>query len=85
MLSFVKRIHIELIIFCRLYTFYRILKFIQNFLKPRSFKIKVNEIVSDTKAQTEGISQGSVVSPSFFILKINKILAELPNDNRFQI
>ena len=63
----------------------RMFKFIENFLKPRSFKVKVNEILSDTKVQTEGIPQGSVVSPTFFILKINKIVAKLPNDNRFQI
>ena len=44
----------------------RLFKFIQNFLKPRSFKVKVNEILYDTKVQTEGIPQGSVVSPTFF-------------------
>ena len=63
----------------------RMFKFIENFLKPRSFKVKVNEILSDTKVQTEGIPQGSVVSPTFFILKINKIVAKLPDDNRLQI
>ena len=63
----------------------RMFNFIQNFLKPRSFKVKVNKILSDTKVQTEGIPQGSVVSPTFFILKINKIVAKLPNDKRFQI
>ena len=61
------------------------LSFLQNFLKPRSLKVKVKEFLSDTKVQTEDISQGSVVSPTFFILKINKIVAQLPNDNRFQI
>ena len=63
----------------------RTLKFIENFLEPKFFKIKVNEVLSDTKVQTEGIPKGSVVSPTFFILKINKILANLPNDNRLQI
>ena len=47
----------------------RMFKFIQNFLKLRSFKVEVNEILSDTKVQTEGILQGSVVIPTFFILK----------------
>ena len=64
---------------------WRMFKFIQNFLKPRSFKVKVNEILSDTKVQTEGIPQGSVVSLTFFILKINKIVTKLPNDNRLKI
>ena len=62
----------------------RILKFIQNFHKPRSFKVKVNKILSDRNVQTESIPQRSVVSPTFFLQKINKILAKLPDDNRFQ-
>ena len=62
----------------------RMFNFIQNVLKPRSFKVEVNEVLSDTKVQTEGKFQGSVVSPTFFILKINKIVAKLPNDNIFQ-
>ena len=63
----------------------RMFKIIQNFLKPRSFKVTVNEILSVTKVQTESIPQGSVVSPTFFILKMNKIVVELLNDNRSQI
>ena len=59
--------------------------FIQNSLKPRSYKVKVNGILSDTKIQTEGIHQGSVVGPKIFILKINKVVAKLLNDKRFQI
>ena len=47
----------------------RMFEFIQNFLKPGSSKFKVNEILCDTKVQTEGIPQGSAVSPNFFILK----------------
>ena len=60
-------------------------KMIQKFLKPRSFKVKVNEILSDTKAQTEAKPQGSVVRLTFFTLKMNKIVAKLPSDNWFQI
>ena len=47
----------------------RIFKFIENFLRPRSFKVKVNENLSDTKVKTEGIPQGSIVSPIFFVQK----------------
>ena len=57
----------------------------ENFLRPRSFKVKVNEILYDIKVQTEGIPQGSVVSPAFFILTVNKIVAKFPVDNRLQI
>ena len=53
----------------------RMFYFIQNFLKPTS--LKVNEIQSDTKIQTEGIPQGIVVSPKCLMLKMNKILAKL--------
>ena len=63
----------------------RMFDFLQSLLKPRSFKLKVDGNLSDTKVQTERIPQGSVVSPTFFILKINKIVAQLPNDNRFQV
>ena len=52
--------------------------FIQNFLK-------FNEILSDTKIQSEDIPHVSVVSPTFFILKLNKNVAQLPSHNRFQI
>ena len=63
----------------------RKLNFIQNFLKPRYVKVKVNKILSDLKVQTEGIPKVSVVSPVFSILKINKIVAQLQGDKRFQI
>ena len=33
----------------------RMFNFIQNFLKPRTFKVKIKEILFDTRVQTEGI------------------------------
>ena len=63
----------------------RIIKFIQNFLKLSSSKVKLNETLSDTKFQTEGLPQGSVVSPNFFIHKTNKIVAELTKASIYQI
>ena len=61
------------------------INFIQNLLKPRSFKVKVNEVLSDTKVQTEGMFQENLVSPKFFLLKIKeKVIAQLPNDNCFR-
>ena len=53
----------------------KMLNFIQNFLKPRFFKVKVNEHLSDTKIQIEGFPQGSVISCIFFILKINNYVS----------
>ena len=58
--------------------------FIQNFLKPRTFKAEFYEVLFDTKVQTEGKPQRSVAHPTFSILK-KKIVAQLPNDNMFNI
>ena len=58
--------------------------FLQNFLELIYFKVKDNVTLSDTKIQREGILQGNLFRPTFFTLKINKIVAPLPNDNRFQ-
>ena len=38
----------------------RMFNFIQNFLKPRSFKVIVNETLSDTEVQTEGIPTSKI-------------------------
>ena len=63
----------------------RIFGFIENIIKLRPFKVKINEFISDTKTQTGGIPQRSVVRAKFSILEINKIVTQLPIDNRFQI
>ena len=63
----------------------KIISFIQNFLKPRSFKVKINKIQSDTKIHIENIPQGNVESPVIFIIYLNKIVAKLPNEKRIQI
>ena len=63
----------------------KILNFIQNFLKLKSFEVKFNENLSDTKILTEDMPQRSVVNPIYFLLKINKIVVQVPNDDRFQI
>ena len=58
---------------------------IQFHTKLSQTQIKVNEILSDTNVLTWGIPQGSVVSPIFLVLKLYKIIAQLPIANRFQI
>ena len=58
--------------------------FIQKFLKLESFKVKFNETLSNTRVQTEGIPQGSVLTSKFFILKLNQIVAQVPNEHEFQ-
>ena len=63
----------------------RLAKFIVNFLKERNFKVKVNNILSENQRQEEGIPQGSVVSPTLFILRINKLAQLIPKHPRFQM
>ena len=44
----------------------RIFVFIQNCIKPKSFKANVNKVLSDTNIQAKGVPQGSVASLTFF-------------------
>ncbi|GBN79631.1 RNA-directed DNA polymerase from mobile element jockey [Araneus ventricosus] len=56
--------------------------FIKNFLKLRKFRVKVESEFSDFFIQEEGVPQGSVLSVTLFILKINNILKQLPTSVR---
>ena len=63
----------------------RLSRFIVNFLKESNFKVQVNDVISENQSQEEGIPQGSVVSPSLFILRINKLAQLIPKHERFQM
>ncbi|GBN35905.1 hypothetical protein AVEN_131888-1 [Araneus ventricosus] len=52
--------------------------FIQNFLKTRSFRVRVGNTLSDVFYQEEGVPQGSVLSVTLFIIKINEVIKQLP-------
>ncbi|XP_056647604.1 uncharacterized protein LOC130452381 [Diorhabda sublineata] len=54
-----------------------IFHFIRNFLTSRTFKVFANGIFSSTCAQTDGVPQGSVISPTLFNLAINDICYDL--------
>ena len=43
------------------------------------------QLKNKSQVQIEGIPQGNVVSPTCSILKINKIVAQLPIENIFQM
>ncbi|GBM30988.1 RNA-directed DNA polymerase from mobile element jockey [Araneus ventricosus] len=52
--------------------------FIQNFLKTRSFRVRIGNTLSDVFYQEEGVPQGSVLSVILFIIKINDVIKQLP-------
>ncbi|KFM75393.1 RNA-directed DNA polymerase from mobile element jockey, partial [Stegodyphus mimosarum] len=52
--------------------------FLRNFLKDRTFKVKIGSVVSDIFSQEEGVPQGCVLSVTLFSLKINSVLEKLP-------
>ena len=51
--------------------------FVQDFLKGRSFQVKVDNTLSQTYIQENGTPQGSVLSPTIFNLVLNKIAKPL--------
>ncbi|GBN18751.1 putative RNA-directed DNA polymerase from transposon BS [Araneus ventricosus] len=52
--------------------------FIQNFLKTRSFRVRIGNTLSDGFYQEDGVPQGSVLSVILFIIKINEVIRQLP-------
>ena len=51
----------------------RLLLFIQNFLSERKFRVIVGTSLSDFYDQEMGVPQGSILSVTLFIVKINSI------------
>jgi hypothetical protein len=56
----------------------RLPTFICNFLANRKFRIKSGANLSDTYKQEIGVPQGSILSGTLFVLKINSIVNGLP-------
>ena len=52
--------------------------FIKNFMKDRSFQVRIENTLSETYTQKNGIIQGSVLSCTLFKLAINSIVKSLP-------
>ena len=47
--------------------------YLQSFLDNRTFKVKVDHDLSDTYIQENGVPQGSVISPTLFIILMNSL------------
>jgi hypothetical protein len=57
----------------------RLPRFIADFLANRQFRVRVGTCLSDAYSQEMGVPQGSILSVSLFILKINSIVKCLPD------
>lgn len=54
--------------------------YIREFLRHRSFRVKVGASLSPLHAQNQGVPQGSVISCTLFLMAINGITSSLPPD-----
>ncbi|XP_074038754.1 uncharacterized protein [Leptinotarsa decemlineata] len=52
------------------------LAFLNNFLKLRKFRVQTNGILSTTKIQENGVTLGSPLSTTLFLVVINSIIEE---------
>jgi len=59
--------------------------FIQQFLSMRKIEVKVNESKSAAHTTSCGVPQGSVISPTLFMLMMNDIFNELSEDIKYSI
>ena len=47
--------------------------YIKDFLQERTFQVRVDQALSETKEQTNGTPQGSVISPTLFNVLVNDV------------
>ena len=58
----------------------RLPEFIANFLALRHFRVRIGSCLSDLHNQEAGVPQGSILSVTLFLLKINSIVQCLPSN-----
>ena len=59
-------------------------RYIEQFLRDRTFQVKAANELSAIKSQYMGVPQGSVLSVTLFIIKIDSITQLIPQDPRLQ-
>lgn len=55
-----------------------ILRFVQNFLSERSFRVIVGDYLSDSFPEETGVPQGSVIAVTLFLIAMNSVFLTLP-------
>lgn len=61
------------------------LNFILNFLTERVFQVRIKNKTSDILSQNSGVPQGSVLSPTLFVLATNSIKNIMPPNINFRL
>ena len=58
-------------------------KFVAEFLKSRKFKVKLQNYITPTHIQQNGVPQGSVLAVTLFAIKINSLAEVIPSNPHF--
>ena len=57
----------------------QLFNYVRDFLQDRSFQVRVDDVLSDTYTQDNGVPQGSVISPTIFNLVLNRVTKSISN------